>query len=310
MTKTSQLGLPHFITRWLTNFLTGRRMRTKLGNVVSDWVSVSAGVPQGTLLGPVCFLIHINNLRTSSANMVKYVDDSTQWSVNRTENSHLQDSATEADTWATENNMSLNSKKTKDMVVSFSCDSPQVPPILLGVTVTERVHQIKLLGLIVTDNLKQQEHCDYLCGKASPRLYFLRVLRRAGVDPGDLIRIYAMLIHYVMEYACQCWHTGLTVHQSEQLEGVQHAALTAAYPDLSYELALTRTGLDTLHERWENLCMSLFANIMDPSHRLHCLLPPPRQHMYNIRDFAIYPRVGHRLRFKYTLIPYGLANWQ
>ena len=56
--------------------------------------------------------------------------------------------------------------------------------------------------------------------------------------------------------------------------------------------------------------MSLFANIMDASHRLHCLLPPPRQHMYNIRDFAIYPRVGHRQRFKDTLIPYGLANWQ
>ena len=93
-------------------------------------------------------------------------------------------------------------------------------------------------------------------------------------------------------------------------EGVQRAALRVAYPELSYELALTRTGLDTLHERRENLCMSLFANIMDPSHRLHCLFPPPRQHMYNIRDFTIYPRVGHRQRFKDALISYELANWQ
>ena len=196
------------------------------------------------------------------------------------------------------------------MVVSFSRDPPQVPPILPGGTVVERVHQIKLLGLIVTDDLKWQEHCEYLCGKAFPRLYFLRVLRRAGVDPGDLVRIYVALIRSVMEYACQCWHTGLTVHQSEHLDGVQRAALRVAYPDLSYETALARTGLDTLRERRENLCMSLLANIMDPSHRLHCLLPPPRQHMYNIRDFAIYPRVGHRQRFKNTLIPYGLANWQ
>ena len=87
------------------------------------------------------------------------------------------------------------------MVVSFSRDPPQVRPILLGRTVVERVHQIKLLGLIVTDDLKWQEHCDYLCGKASPRLYFLRVLRRAGVDPGDLVRIYVALVRFVMEYA-------------------------------------------------------------------------------------------------------------
>ena len=184
------------------------------------------------------------------------------------------------------------------------------PPILLGGTVVERVHQIKLLGLIVTGDLRLQEHCDHLCGKASARLYFLRVLRKAGVDPGDLVRIYLALIRSVMEYACQCWHTGLTVHQSEQMEGVQRAALRVAYADLSYELALTRTGLDALHERRENLCMSLFAIIVDPSHKLHCLLPPARQHMYNIRDFAIYPRVGHRQRFKDTLVPYGLANWQ
>ena len=110
-----------------------------------------------------------------------------------------------------------------------------------------------------------------------------------------------------MEYACQFWHTGLTVHQIEQLEQVQRAALRVD-PDLSNELALTRTGQDTLHERRDNLCTSLFENIMDSSYISHCLLPPLRQHMYNIRDFATYPRVGHRQRFKDTLIPYGLAN--
>ena len=49
------------------------------------------------------------------------------------------------------------------MVVCFSRNPPQVPPIVLGGTDVERVRQIKLLGLIVTDDLKWQEHSDYLC---------------------------------------------------------------------------------------------------------------------------------------------------
>ena len=138
------------------------------------------------------------------------------------------------------------------------------------------------------------------------------MLRRARVDSSDLARIYVSLIRSIMEYACQVWHSGLTVHQREQLEGVQRAALRIAYPDLAYEQALTRAGLDTLHERRVSLCMSFFAKIMDPSHRLHCLLPPPRQLLqkYDIRDVIIYPRMGRTQRFRDSLIPYGLANWQ
>ena len=56
-------------------FLTERRQRVKLGSTMSEWVQIHGGVPQGTLLGPTGFLVHINDLQTV-CNTCKYVDDS------------------------------------------------------------------------------------------------------------------------------------------------------------------------------------------------------------------------------------------
>ena len=161
--KTSRLGLPNFIIQWLTNFLTRRKIRTKLGQVKSPWTCVNTGVPQGTLLGPVCFLFHINDLQTS-AHIANYVDDSTLWSVSSTsENNQLQRSTQEADTCADNSLMSLNCDKTKDVVVCFAPKCAPIPAIKLGDSKVERARQVKLLGVIVTNDLKWQGHIDYVC---------------------------------------------------------------------------------------------------------------------------------------------------
>ncbi len=78
--KLANAGLPDFRIKWITNFLCERKQLIEIGSTTSDWKQMKAGVPQGTLLGPVTFLIHINDLRTD-CDMTKYVDDVTMWEV-------------------------------------------------------------------------------------------------------------------------------------------------------------------------------------------------------------------------------------
>ena len=69
-------GLPDVIIRWMCAFLSDRRQRIKIGNVLSDWQLISAGMAQGSYLGPLTFIILIDSLKSACLTH-KFVDDTT-----------------------------------------------------------------------------------------------------------------------------------------------------------------------------------------------------------------------------------------
>ena len=76
--KLLSLGVKPSVVNWIIDFLRGRQQRVKLNGVFSDWLDVSAGVPQGTRLGPWLFLAMINDLRLPEGfHMWKFADDTT-----------------------------------------------------------------------------------------------------------------------------------------------------------------------------------------------------------------------------------------
>ena len=225
---------------YIVYILCKRRQRVKLGQHLSEWSQVRAGVPHGTLVGPISFLLHINDLQTV-VNHVKYVDDSSLWEVCGADggNSLIQVATDQAVEWSARNLMTINAEKTKEMMISFSNKPVAPPPVTINNTAIERTETFELLGVVLSNKLDWSDHCEYLHTKGSQRLYLVVLLRRAGVPDHDILRIYTSMIRSVLEYAAPVWHTSLSQEQSERLESVQKRALRVVYPDLSYRRALS-----------------------------------------------------------------------
>ena len=108
------------------------------------------------------------------------------------------------------------------------------------------------------------------------------------------------------------WHTNLPKYLSDSIELIQNRALKSIFPGMSYNDILNDTGLRTLKERRNILCMKYFAGIQGSAHKLNGLLPALRKVDYDLRPgFNRYPLARYRTnRYGNSLIPWGLSHWQ
>ena len=129
----------------------------------------------------------------------------------------------------------------------------------------------KLLGVIISDDLKWNCHIDYIyiITKAAKRLNALRLLKRAGVQAQDMLKMYRCNVRSILEYALQVWQN-IPVYLSERIESVQKRAFKIIYPDSSYNQALILAKETTLSSRREFLCNKLMADMNKNSdHHYH-----------------------------------------
>ncbi len=309
--KLENMGVPPILLRWIASFLFQRRQRTKIGSVFSPWAHIHGGVPQGTKLGPILFVVMINDLSVKCDGF-KYVDDTSlkHTDYNYESSTTLQEATNDAFTWsAVTNHMKVNPKKTKEMTITFRQNTDNIAPITLDNVPLESVVISKLLGVVVSNDLKWGPHVEMIVSKCRQRLFFLQQLKRAGVDPRDIVHIFTTVARPILEYAAVVWHTSLTQEQSDDIERIQKRALRIAYPSLESDDTQEMLKLPSLHDRRDDMCRKLFVEMQSPSHKLHHLLPTERSSI--TRDTKRYQVPKCRTeRYKQSLIPWCLFNAQ
>ena len=160
--------------------------------------------------------------------------------------------------WTDQNEMQLNCKKTKYMVFNYSKLYQFNTRLELENQLLEQVHQTKLLGLIIRDDLSWMPNTKLLTIKAYKRMIILKNLFHFDLPVEEMINIYCLYIRSVVEQCAVVWHRSLTKGEQHDLERVQKVALRIIMQEnySTYSDALKVTGLDTLKARRAKLCLN------------------------------------------------------
>ena len=183
----------------IKSYLNDRRQRVVLNGVSSAKGTINLGVPQGSVLGPLLFLIYINNLPNNSIGerYVLFADDTTI-SVQRDDEwelvSEVMEAQSRANNWFQHNGLVLNKEKTNHMLFSLrevSEDSLSRSPV-------------RFLGVHLDSELRWDVHIDTVAGRLKSGIFVLRGL--VGCVTEEVMRTaYFALCHSVMSYAVLAW---------------------------------------------------------------------------------------------------------
>ena len=125
------------------------------------------------------------------------------------------------------------------------------------------------MGEIISDNLKWNQHAEYITGKASQRLHLLVLCSRAGIPSNEMLLMCTTKIRPEMEYACAPWHPGLTQYLTDDIERVQIRAMRIIFSVLSHGDALVCSQLPTRKDRRNDICLRFFKSMEKSDHKLH-----------------------------------------
>jgi hypothetical protein len=264
---------------------------------------------------PLIFIMFINDLRSNEL-LHKYIDDLTVTEIFAIEEgSKMHSVLSEIQQWSVSNLLNINIDKTKEMLVC-SANRVCVERLKINDIIIQCVPSFKLLGVSIDCNLKWNSHVESICSKANCRIYFLKHLKRSGVELEDLLLFYYTAIRSILEYACPAWHTSITSEQSDRIETIQKRALSIIFNFSVFENYgnfCAHNGIESLAKRRDDLCRKFFdRNVLNDFSCLHYLLPTSKDECITnkLRNRPKYNNLTARTaRFMNSLIMYGLSNY-
>ena len=273
--KMVDMGIPYSFVKYTRLFLSARKTKVRVNGEASDPFFLNEGLPQGSAISPILFLIYINDITdyiNDQATPSLFADETAAWTVvgkvKRDAERRMQAIIDGVVKWAREWKMELNLDKTEAMVISSSRkDLNWKPHLTIEGHEIKIVSEYKFLGVVVDSGLRFKTHVNRIIAKCKKRNNILRCL--AGKDWGQSLesqrKLYTTYIRSAIEYASPAWYPWISKTSRRKLETVQNesirimARLAKTCPS---DFLRLEAGLEPLEDRMKKNCMITWEKYM------------------------------------------------
>ena len=291
--KLRAAGVTGEVLAWFKDYLSNRNQRVVIPGATSDTVYIQAGVPQGSILGPLLFLLYINDIvEDIGSNIRLFADDTSLYII-------VENPATAAlclntdlgkiSRWAATWLVTFNALKNETMLLSQKLFKPYHPPLFMQNHQVTAVDSHKHLGIHFASDCSWHKHIEYIKQKAWLRINLMRKLKYK-LDRKALETFYLVFIRPILEYGDVIWDN-CAKYEKEALDKIQNEAgriAIGATKLISIPALYTEIKWETLSQRREAHKLTLFYKMMNqltPNY-LSSLVPRPVGTIsrYNLRN--------------------------
>ena len=217
--------------QWFVSYLSGRRQRVVVNGKTSEWITVTSGVPEGSLLAPLAFALFINDLPGNlTSDCLLYADDQKIYRkiTAPCDAQLLQEDLDRLQRWCTAWGLTLNPSKCKAFTMTLR-RKPVQTTYKIGGTVLESVSSIRDLGITLDSKLTFSDHVSTVVGQANRALGLLIRTFQTGskgakFNSKSLLTAYYANVRSILEYGAVVWAGAATSH-TVRVDRVQHKFL-------------------------------------------------------------------------------------
>ena len=256
--------LPTWLVSWIAAYFSGRRQRVLYNRMPTAWKDVIAGVIQGSVLGPILFLLFslsINDYVPPGVCLLKYADDILIYCTGIFDPSLLQQATDGVQAWCVRYKMRLNIKKCKVLSSGYrNCH----PTILIDGIALEPVDTYKYLGIDLNITLDPSQQWNRVYSQVCSLIPLLRKLQRVGWDTEMLLSAYRAYGLSHLTYSAVVLMSCTAVEKAE-MTSFQNRALRVI--GISQDLATSSHNISPITDLIDDICQRIFNRIIaDPTH--------------------------------------------
>ena len=316
--KLADLNINPCLYQWIANYLCQRTQAIGVGGETSLTLPVVSGVPQGSVLGPLLFLVYIDGLsriQLSDGTLILFADDIVVYRPirNSSDFMQLQNDVDTISNWINSNFLTPNVQKCKQMMITRKKHPTTAVNMLVNGKALGLVDAYKYLGVWITSDLSWAKQIEENCKKANQKIGMIYRRFYEHCSTSTLKCLYVALVRPHLEYAVPVWDSHLIKH-IDLLEKVQKFALkvcTKSWSE-SYSNLLSQTNLPRLDQRREQLKLSFLFQLV---HNLAFCPSAPitfRNMSVNVRNnnsFLLNRPVCRTTAHYYSFYPHTISLW-